>query len=544
MTGSVTSTGPQPSVAPVQNNAHLRKMARSGGLNLVGALVGALNGFALTAAVTNWMPRSEAGMVFAASSLFMIGVAITQLGAESGVVRFLPMVLVKRGGRETRRVLRAALLPVAVFSVLAAAAVAVAAEPIARHLLGASDLVTATVQVRILACFLPVAALLNTCLAATRGLQTMFPTVIVESIGRTLTQLLAVALVAFLSVGPVGVIATWAGPYLPALVTCVVWLTVLVRRVERDLPGATDGDGALPVPGRHRARHRRQDPVGRAFWRYTAPRAMATIAQTVFKRADIVLVAALRSPAEAALYAAASRFVTVGLIGVQAIQQSLAPQLSAMFSRGQREEAQHVYQLATAWSIAIAWPIYLACAALAPLLLGLFGEGFAEAAPTVVVLNLAMLFAVAAGPVDTVLLMSGRSVLSLINTASAAIVDIGLCFLLVPHYGYAGAGWAWAAAMIVRNALPLMQVRRFLGMSPLGPVTIRVSGYAFGCFAVVPLGLAFADLPTWSILAALVGCGLIFIVLLWFSRESLHLSDLVGAFRKRRKSGAADPSGH
>jgi O-antigen/teichoic acid export membrane protein len=271
---------------------------------------------------------------------------------------------------------------------------------------------------------------------------------------------------------------------------------------------------------------------------------MATIAQTVFKRADIVLVAALRSPAEAALYAAASRFVTVGLIGVQAIQQSLAPQLSAMFSRGQREQAQHVYQLATAWSIAIAWPIYLACAALAPLLLRFFGDGFAEAAPTVVVLNLAMLFAVAAGPVDTVLLMSGRSVLSLVNTAAAAIVDIVLCMLFVPRYGYAGAGWAWAVAMIVRNALPLLQVRRFLGMSPLGSVTIRVSGYAFGCFGVLPLGVALAGLPTWSIVATLTGCGLIFVALLWISRESLHLADLVGAFRKRRKSGATSSSGH
>ncbi len=74
--------------------------------------------------------------------------------------------------------------------------------------------------------------------------------------------------------------------------------------------------------------HRRGASLAREFWAYTAPRAIARVTQTALKRSDIVLVAALASPADAALYTAATRFIVLGQLFVQSVQQALSPQIS------------------------------------------------------------------------------------------------------------------------------------------------------------------------------------------------------------------------
>ena len=207
--------------------------------------------------------------------------------------------------------------------------------------------------------------------------------------------------------------------------------------------------------------------LAREFWAYTAPRAIARVTQTALKRSDIVLVAALASPADAALYTAATRFVVVGQLFVQSVQQALSPHLSTLFAQGETQAANSVFQAATLWSMIASWPLYLVTAGFATELMAIFGEGYEVASDVVVILSLTMLLATACGPVDSVLLMAGRSWLSLRNSVVALVVNVGLNVVLIPLDGIRGAAIAWAVAIVVRNLLPLVQVRKHLGMWPL-----------------------------------------------------------------------------
>ena len=265
---------------------------------------------------------------------------------------------------------------------------------------------------------------------------------------------------------------------------------------------------------------------------------MANVAQTLLKRSDIVLVAALRSPAEAALYTAATRFVVFGQLGVQALQQALAPQLSGLFARGERRAAQEVYETATAWSIMLAWPVYLGCAVLAPMLLSLFGAGYEGAAAVVVILSVAMLMGTASGSVDTVLLMSGRSWLSLANVGAALTINLGLNVVLIPRLGIVGAALSWAAAIVVRNALPLLEIRYLLRMSPLGAGTVWVGASALVCFGL-PAGALRALGASSPVLVGVLVLGLlVYVGLLWLGRERVKLGALAQTLRRGRRDRA------
>lgn len=517
-------------------SVHLQKLVRSGGLSVVGAGVSAVAGVGLVAVLTQGLSKDLAGTIFATTALFLIGTAVVQLGAEVGVVRYLPMQLATGRLRDVRPTLRTALLPVGVAAVVVGLVAVVVAPLVAPRIAGEEHAATVTAQLRVLAAFLPLAALYNVVLAATRGCRTMRPTVAVESLGRNLVQLLTVGAAVLGGAGAAVVVLAWSVPYALGLAASVWWLLRLLRRVRPAAAAAPAPQEEVPAPA-EAARDLGTMAMGSdpsSFWRYTAPRAVANVAQTLLKRSDIVLVAALRSPAEAALYTAATRFVVFGQLGVQALQQALAPQLSALFARGERDDAQDLYETATAWSIMLAWPVYLACAVLAPLLLSLFGSGYEGASAVVVILSVAMLMATASGSVDTVLLMSGRSSLSLANVGAALVVNLGLNVVLIPSLGIKGAALAWAAAIVVRNVLPLLEIRYLLRMSPLGSGTVWVGTSALACLGLVPGTLRVLGASQPVLVASLVVGTLAYLALLWVGRDRVRLAALSSTLLGRR----------
>ena len=71
------------------------------------------------------------------------------------------------------------------------------------------------------------------------------------------------------------------------------------------------------------------------------------------------IVAAILGPADAAVYAAATRFLVLGQLGNQAISAPVEPRLSGLLARRDIAGAQDVYRLSTAWLICVNWPIFL-----------------------------------------------------------------------------------------------------------------------------------------------------------------------------------------
>lgn len=501
----------------VDHRGQLEKLARRGTASVVGAGFSAVFGVLLVLIVTNGFSPTVAGTLFSATSVFLILESIALLGTDTGLVRWLPAQLASGRQLDLVRTLAVAAAPVLALAVGGAAVLYLTAPAAAPHLVGAEAADTMTLMLRALALALPVAALHDLLVAATRGTGSMRPTVVIENIGRLGLQSLAVLATYLAGGGALWIALAWSLPYLPGAVAAGCWLRVLLARAAP--PG---GEGATSWR-----------TLGREFWSYTAPRAIARVTQTALKRSDIVLVAALASPADAALYTAATRFIVVGQLFVQSVQQALSPHLSSLFARGEATAANAVFQAATLWSVIASWPFYLLLAGFAPSFMGVFGEGYDAASDVVLILSLTMLLATACGPVDSVLLMAGRSWLSLRNSTVALVVNVGLDLVLIPVDGIRGAAIAWSVAIVVRNLLPLTQARRQLGMWPATRATARVSVLAVTCFGPVAV-LALTTDPPAVVLAALGVAGAVYLRGIWGSRRELGLDTFRSALRQRR----------
>ena len=144
------------------------------------------------------------------------------------------------------------------------------------------------------------------------------------------------------------------------------------------------------------------------------------------------------------------------------------------------------------------------------MLLTAFGDGFGDGAAVIAITGVGFLFASAAGPVDMLLLMAGRSRLSLINTGVALIVNVGANLALIPWWGIRGAATAWLLSLVVANGLPLVQVWRDLGIHPWGGRTLRALAITGVAGIALVLGRAVAGTTATGLgLGLILGAGVV-----------------------------------
>jgi O-antigen/teichoic acid export membrane protein len=534
MTQSASRPAAAAAAARPRTDGRLAEVARGGLLNLVGAAVAGLGTVALTLIITRRFSEAAAGAFFTAMSLFLIVEAVASLGAATGTVYFIARLRALGQDHRIPEVVRTATRPVAVVSVAAAVALVLLAGPAARLLLhgqlghaGARPAEVAA-ELRALALALPFAAMLDTVLGASRGYRSMGPTVVVDRIGRPILQLAGIGVAA--AAGSTALLAPlWALPYVPA--ACAVWLWF--RRIQR-AAGPAPIPAPVPVPAARRApRHAasaatwEREPL--RFWRFTGPRGLAALAQITIQRIDIVLVAIIRGPAEAAVYTAATRFLVAGQFGNQAISMAAQPRFTEMFAQGDRQGANRVYQATTAWLILLTWPLYLLAVSFGPQIITVFGHSYRAGATVMVILGLTMLLATGCGQVDMVLVTTGRSSWSLINGLLAVVVNVGLDVALIPRYGITGAAIGWSAAIIITNLMPLAQVAATKRLHPFGRGTFVSAALCAFSFGVLPLAARHLIGPGAVPSLAAIGCGCVVMAAgIWHFRGDLHVAAMPG----------------
>jgi O-antigen/teichoic acid export membrane protein len=528
----------------------MRQIARGSALTGAGAVVAAFGGVALTVVITRNFVPDLAGTFFASTAFFLIVSSLAQLGTDVGLVRFVSAHSATGQQHRLGETLRIALVPVLVTSTLWAVAMWFLSPAIATWV-GNDKVHDDTVaMLHALTPFLPVAAVYGGLVATTRGRGSMKYTVIVDSTLRTIGQPVLILLSVWAGLDARGAAIAWVLPYPLGVVICSVVLVRQARRVGRrplPPPGASveviePADEPMDEPVRETVDEPAAEfadvhgrALARQFWSFTAARAVASGVVMVWRRFDVLMVAWLASPADAAVYTAATRFLVVGQLGIQAVQMTVSPQFGRLFARRDLVGARAVYKTATMWTMTFAWPLYIITGAAVGLVIPIFGADYTAGAKVTIILSAAMLVATACGGVDAVLLMSGRSWLSLGNAAITLGVNVGLDLLLIPKYGILGAAIGHATSLALRNLLALYQINRLMHMWAFTNQSFKIAIVSLGCFGVLPAILHLLAAPELTIVAAILLGGAAYASWGWRSRSSLQLDTFTNALRRRTR---------
>ncbi|WP_275403789.1 polysaccharide biosynthesis C-terminal domain-containing protein [Nocardioides jishulii] len=481
------------------------RAARGAAVVLVGSALSALLGFAFVIMLGRTLGVEGAGVVLQVVAIFTIALSIGSLGLDTTAIWLVPRLRLQEPD-----LVRPALATLLVIGLAWSCLLVLGWYAVSRWLAaGASSSSPVREAVDVAAPFLVAAVLLTIAVAGTRALGTVYPFALID---RTLVPSLRIVLLAVgaLGTGTVAVVLAWSVPWAAGAAVASVVLAVVARRRSRR------GAGALPPRA-----------LVRRILAFATPRTVSNGLDQTLIWADVLIVGALAGAAAAGMYGAAARFVFAGFIVVTALRIAVGPRFSALVAQDDRRTLTELYSATAGWALVLGGPVYLTLAIFSPVVLGWLGGDFGDARLSMALLCVGALVLVGAGNVQTLLVMTGRAGLVMVNKTVVVAVNVTANVALVPHWGIEGAAVAWVASMLLDTVLASVQVHRTTGVRlPWRPV-LRVLLALAACVAAPQLAVvASLGATTTSLVVGIAVGGLAFGSYLVADRKHLRLDQL------------------
>lgn len=200
-------------------------------------------------------------------------------------------------------------------------------------------------------------------------------------------------------------------------------------------------------------------------WLRTAfPMFLISAMHVVLKQTDVLMIGAMLGPRETGIYAVAVRLSDLAVFGLTAANAICAPMISEYFHAGRKAELQRIVRLASRISFIFTLLATLGVLLFGDWILGIFGHGFLEAKPALLILFAAQMVNALTGPVGFLMVMTGHQVRAAYINGAAVILNVVLNLVLIPRYGIEGAAFSTASAIVLWNVWMLVFVNRRLGI--------------------------------------------------------------------------------
>lgn len=218
----------------------------------------------------------------------------------------------------------------------------------------------------------------------------------------------------------------------------------------------------------------------REWMAFAAPNFLTSIIDTVLESVDTLLLAYFAiSPAALGQYGAAIKISGFIIMPQASFNAMFAPTIAELHSQGERQKLEAMFKVVTKWVITFSLPIFWIVTLFSTALLSIGGKDFSPAWPLVVAFALGSMVNVGTGSVGYILLMTGHTRISFLNSLTAIIVNIVVGVILAPRYGAMGVAIATGLAVAVANVMRLLQVRLLLKMQPYRLDVLKPLGAGF-----------------------------------------------------------------
>lgn len=412
-------------------NTPSEKLAHSAIISFLGSGFAAVAALLLTIMVGRALGAEGTGLFYLAVGLFTIASQVLRLGSNSAVIRTIATQRALGVKGHATSVLYIAVLPVLLISLGAAAAIVLLAEPMAGFFVDAGQQEDFASLLRQLAFLISLSAVLAVLQTLTRMLNSVLMFTMLQNVLLPAGRVALVGLALWWGMDAFEVVFAWALS-IPFWVLVTVGILLPKLREDRKL------------------RERRLAPgTTREFWNSSASRGVGAALEICLEWVDVLLVAALRSPAEAGIYAVVTRIVRAGQIIDRAMRVAVSPKIAHHLALGENNAVRALHTKATQTMILVAWPFYLTLIFFGQPVLGFFGPEFISGTQVLAVAALGIMILTSTGMLQSLILMGGRSSWQMLVKAISLTLSVGLNIVLIPWWGIMGAAITWTAVIIL-----------------------------------------------------------------------------------------------
>jgi O-antigen/teichoic acid export membrane protein len=376
-------------------------------------------------------------------AVFNIAQVMTSQGMGQGVVRYVALYEGKGDrGRVRGTVYFAAALSLG-GSIVASLLLVALSKVLAANVFHAPGL---TNVLRFFAIAIPFSALTTVFLSSTQALRIMRYKVYVRDLFELLSRIALVILIFLLGW------KLWGAIF--ALVISVIAGTFLSFFFYRKAFHPIPGDSVRPI----------FEPRG--FLAFCWPLFLANGFYLLETWMSTFMLGYFATPKAVGVFSAAYRTSLLVQGILLSFATMFAPIISDLHRRRENKELESLFKTVAKWVFSLSLPALLLMAIFSREIMAIFGSDFAVGATSLIVLSLGQLMNSVSGPLGVMIDMSGRSKITLLNSVLHLLLQIGLCFLLIPRYGIMGAAVANAISVSFQRAIRLVQVHLILRMHP------------------------------------------------------------------------------
>jgi O-antigen/teichoic acid export membrane protein len=214
----------------------------------------------------------------------------------------------------------------------------------------------------------------------------------------------------------------------------------------------------------------RIDPGPKAYdvrlWVVIAlPILMAESFYLLLTHTDLLMLQQFRPPEDVAVYYAAVKTLALVAFIYFSIAATTAHRVSAFYTAGDHAGLAQFMRKTMHWTF---WPSLVATAFLLACgkpILALFGAQFTDGYHLMFILAVGLLARAAIGPMERFLNVIGQQSACAVIYGAAFALNLGLCFVLIPPLGAAGAAIAISSALVVETIALVILLKRRLGLN-------------------------------------------------------------------------------
>jgi len=239
--------------------------------------------------------------------------------------------------------------------------------------------------------------------------------------------------------------------FLSVLLTDVINLYFLFRAVSRISKAENEENEEYKV---------------REWLSFATPNFLTTIISTILDSIDTLLLAFYVPAVAIGQYAAALKLTGFISMPLSTLNVIFTPTIAELYAKKEMQKLAAMFKIMTKWSIALCLPIFGVTVIFAVPLLEISGKDFVSGGPLMIVLAIGDILTVAGGSGGYMLLMTGHQKVSVINSIAVVILNVILGIILTQHYGAFGTAISTSVALIIINAVRVVEIRLLLKMHP------------------------------------------------------------------------------
>lgn len=423
-----------------------KKLFKGGGFLFLGLIVEMGVSFVAKVIIARVLGPVDFGAVSLGLTTLTLLSTITLLGLHAGIGRFLPR-FEESGDR--KGVILSALQIVVPVTVLTGIGVAVFSTTIASTLF--KDASVAPILF-IFGLTLPFAALMRVSIGVIQGIEQAAPKVLVDNVTPPVTRFTAVAGAVLLGASAINIAIAYALSY---IVAALVGFYFVFKRT----PLLSD-----ITPTR----------MHRSLLSFSLPLIVSTAMTWVLSDVDTLMLGYYTSTSMVGIYNVVYPLAQLLTVALGAFAFLLMPIISRLDAEGSTDEMFRIYQIITKWVFMVTLPVFFVIALFPHMTIMItYGVEYVEGSLVLTILSIAYFSHAISGPNAEVLTSLGYTRLIMLDNVAIATLNIALNFVLIPPFGYIGAGVATAISYIAMNILYSVQLYRLTSIHPFSAALVR-----------------------------------------------------------------------